>query len=181
MTNPFQRSRSYRTVTQSLILCAVMCLTLATPVTLHVSQQDVPEVSPQEQQKIVQEYICLKTALYHEARGEPIEGIKAVLSIIQNRKNHKDYPSTYCGVIKQPYQFSFYNTIKHDRTAYSASEAKVRATIASLAFEAAVGRFKGTLDPSVVMYHAKNIKNLPAWSTRAKFVVTIQNHQFYRS
>ena len=166
---------------QNLILCALMCITLATPITLHVSSQAVPEVSPQEQHQIIQQYTCIHTALYHETRGEPTEGIRAVLSVIQNRKNHKDYPSTYCGVIKQPYQFSFYNTIKHDKTAYKASEAKVKATIASLAFEATQGTFKSILEPSVVMYHSVKMKySLPAWATKDKFVVTIHNHSFYK-
>lgn len=170
MTNPFK----------SLILCVLTYITLATPITLHVSQHDVPKVSPQEQHSIIQEYICIKTALYHETRGEPTEGIRAVLSVIQNRKNHKDYPSTFCGVIKQPYQFSYYNSIKHDRTVYKALEAKVKATIASLAFEAAVGSFNGILDSSVVMYHAKNMKVYPAWSRKYRKYAIIHSHVFYK-
>lgn len=178
MTNPIQRPRSYRTVTQSLILCAVMCLTLATPVTLHVSQQDVPEVSPQEQQKIVQEYICLKTAMYHESRGEPTEGIRAVLSVIHNRTKHKNYPSTYCAVIKQPYQFSFYNTIKHDRTPYSASEVRVKATIEELAFEAAVGVFEPVLEGEYLFFHTVSLKKNLGRNNKSKAKVIIGNHIF---
>lgn len=161
-----------------LILCMFLWLF---PSTSHVLSDNIPEVSPQEQHQIIQQYTCIHTALYREARGEPTEGIRAVLSVIQNRKNHKDYPSTYCGVIKQPYQFSYYNTIKHDRTVYSASEAKVRVTIASLAFEAAVGRFKGTLDPSVIMYHSTSMKSPPAWSYKYKKYAIIRSHIFYRS
>lgn len=116
--------------------------------------------------------------MYHESRGEPTEGIRAVLSVIHNRKKHKNYPSTYCAVIKQPYQFSFYNKIKHDRTPYSASEAKVKGIIEELAFEAAVGMFKPVLEGDYLFFHTVSLKNKLKWNKKVKSTVTIGNHIF---
>ena len=44
---------------------------------------------------------CMTVALYHEARGEPLEGQKAVAQVIMNRVNSRAYPGTACGVIYQ--------------------------------------------------------------------------------
>ncbi len=116
--------------------------------------------------------------MYHESRGEPTEGIRAVLSVIHNRTKHKNYPSTYCAVIKQPYQFSFYNKIKHDKTPYSASEARVKATIEELAFEAAVGVFKPVLEGEYLFFHTVDLKKVPKFSRKGKTSVIIGRHIF---
>ena len=57
------------------------------------------------------EFRCLTNTLYAEARGEPEEGIRAVMSVIYNRKKAKGYPSTFCGVILQDKQFSAFNSV----------------------------------------------------------------------
>ena len=41
------------------------------------------------------EFRCLVNTLYAEARSEPEEGIRAVMSVIYNRKKAKGYPKTY--------------------------------------------------------------------------------------
>lgn len=46
------------------------------------------------------EYNCLFEAVWYEARSEPIEGIRAVIAVIYNRKQAKGYPSSYCSVIQ---------------------------------------------------------------------------------
>jgi spore germination cell wall hydrolase CwlJ-like protein len=163
---------------KDIILGMLLCFALFYP---SVVTQEQPKVLTKEEQRdVLRETQCVKTALYYEVRGEPKEGILAVLSVIQNRTKHKNYPSTFCGVIKQPYQFSYYNTIKHDRTHYKPSEAKVRATIASLAFEATQGAFKSILEPSVVFYHTASIKNTPEWSKRAQEKIKIGRHIFIK-
>lgn len=53
--------------------------------------------------------LCLALAIFHEARGEPIKGQKAVAEVVLNRTNHPSFPQTVCGVVKQPRQFSWVN------------------------------------------------------------------------
>jgi spore germination cell wall hydrolase CwlJ-like protein len=54
-----------------------------------------------------QEANCMAVAVYHEARGETLEGQLAVARVIMNRAASGKYPTTWCGVVKQPWQFSF--------------------------------------------------------------------------
>ena len=57
---------------------------------------------------------CLAEAMYYEARGEGIEGEKAVAEVVLQRTRERDYPSTVCGVTydgvqpdRRDCQFSF--------------------------------------------------------------------------
>ncbi|HJP69376.1 MAG TPA: cell wall hydrolase, partial [Sphingomicrobium sp.] len=50
---------------------------------------------------------CLATAVYFEARGESLEGQLAVARVVMNRASSGRYPPDWCGVVKQPAQFSF--------------------------------------------------------------------------
>src|SRR4030095_7857272 len=50
---------------------------------------------------------CIAVAVYHEARGETLDGQLAVARGIMNRAASGRYPSSWCGVVKQPAQFSF--------------------------------------------------------------------------
>ena len=50
---------------------------------------------------------CLASAVYFEARGEPIEGQLAVAEVVLNRAQSGRYPRTVCQVVTQPWQFSF--------------------------------------------------------------------------
>ena len=52
---------------------------------------------------------CIAVAVYHEARGESLEGQLAVARVIMNRAASGKYPSSWCGTVKQPWQFSFVN------------------------------------------------------------------------
>jgi Cell wall hydrolyses involved in spore germination len=52
--------------------------------------------------------LCLAIAIFNESKGEPTKGQYAVAEVIHNRSNHSDYPNSYCGVVKQKGQFSWY-------------------------------------------------------------------------
>jgi N-acetylmuramoyl-L-alanine amidase len=51
----------------------------------------------------------LALTAYGEARGEPIEGIVAVMSVIRNRVEENRFGSGYNGVCLKPKQFSCWN------------------------------------------------------------------------
>lgn len=52
---------------------------------------------------------CLATNIYHEARGESLEGKIAVAHVTINRVWHHRYPDTVCGVV---YQARYYTNWK---------------------------------------------------------------------
>lgn len=52
--------------------------------------------------------LCLSSVIYHEARGEPLEGQIAVAHVVMNRVESPQFPDTVCEVVTQPNQFSWY-------------------------------------------------------------------------
>jgi spore germination cell wall hydrolase CwlJ-like protein len=57
---------------------------------------------------------CLALNIYHEARGEPLEGLLAVAAVTLNRVWHKRFPNSICEVVWQPRQFSWTHDGKSD-------------------------------------------------------------------
>lgn len=53
--------------------------------------------------------LCLALNIYHEARGEPIDGQIAVAAVTLNRVQDPRWPDTVCDVVYQPNQFSWTN------------------------------------------------------------------------
>lgn len=133
----------------------------------------------EEQQK---ELRCIKSALWHEARGEPEEGIRAVMSVIYNRKKHKNFPSTFCGVILQDKQFSAFNQDKGLATRglkpIRELDKKAHAMVAYIAQEAVLGRFKPVLEPSVLFYTKTSVRN--RWTKRMEVVNIVSSHKFMK-
>ena len=135
-----------------------------------------------DSKEYTKELTCLINTLYAEARSEPEEGIRAVMSVIYNRKNHKNYPNTFCKVILQDKQFSAFNSDKSlatkplkpvrelDKEAYR--------KVSSVAQEAVQGAFTPVLEPSVLHYAHVGIKNY--WTSRMKVVIVHGRHVFYK-
>lgn len=128
------------------------------------------------------EFRCLVNTLYAEARSEPEEGIRAVMSVIYNRKKAKGYPNTFCGVILQDKQFSAFNSDKSlatkplkpirelDKEAYR--------KVSSVAQEAVQGAFKPVLDEDVLHYAKTSVRN--HWTKRMKVVKVVSSHKFMK-
>ena len=80
----------------------------------HPSQEGLAFKSAGESQAEFEERErrCLSTAIYFEARGEPVRGQIAVAQVILNRVRSPQFPQTICGVVYQGQmqkgcQFSF--------------------------------------------------------------------------
>ena len=129
--------------------------------------------------------LCLATAVYFEARGEPVVGQVAVASVIMNRVEDARFPNDVCRVVKQgpvyrsgmpvrhKCQFSFYCDGKSDKM--RDRESKIRATrISELVLS------KTVMDPTEgsTFYHADYV--LPSWAATKTRVVQINKHVFYR-
>lgn len=134
-------------------------------------------VDTSEQHKELQ---CIKNVLWHEARGEPEEGIRAVMSVIYNRKNHKNYPNTFCSVILQDKQFSAFNNNKELATKrlkpVKGPDEEAYTKVAGIAKEVLQGVFEPVLGPDVLYFHSKEVN--PKW--RMIKVKRINNHIFYK-
>ena len=166
-----------------MLLAVLLCLMIIST-NLNATEDDFLAVTKdktaQVSQKLFdkQEYDCLRSILWHEARNQPSRGIKAVLSVVMNRKQHPDYPGTYCKIEKQPWQFSYVKQGKSKINPKPTEEKKLD-EISELAYDAVVGDFKPTLPEDVLHYARKDIEN--SWTKQKKVYTIIQDHKFYQT
>jgi len=120
---------------------------------------------------------CMAVAVYFEARGESLEGQLAVARVIMNRAASGKYPPSWCGTVKQPWQFSFVNPRTGQYPAVNTSSAAWRK--AQAITRLAVANVVPSLSNDVLWYHADYVA--PSWGRRLSFVSKIGTHIFYRS
>lgn len=136
---------------------------------------------------ILETLVCLSTAIYFEARGEPFAGQLAVANTIMNRVEDERFPDTVCGVVTQgptyswtegfpvrhQCQFSFYCDGKSDEPtdehAYHVAELIATAVLEQRAHDVSEG---------ATHYHATYVT--PSWAETKEQTVRINNHIFYR-
>jgi spore germination cell wall hydrolase CwlJ-like protein len=120
---------------------------------------------------------CLAKALYHEARGETLEGQFAVAEVILNRVDSRLYPGSVCGVVGQAghggCQFSFICDGRSDAVADRAAWA-VAARIAAVMMAGA----PRTLTDGATHFHTTAVR--PGWSAVFPRTAVIGAHVFYR-
>jgi spore germination cell wall hydrolase CwlJ-like protein len=118
---------------------------------------------------------CLATAVYFEARGESLEGQLAVARVVINRAASGRYPTDWCGVVKQPYQFSF---VRHGQFPQADTNSDAWRKAEAIA-ELAAANVVPSVGPNVLWYHANYVA--PAWRNNLQEVQQIGAHIFYRS
>jgi len=119
---------------------------------------------------------CLATAVYFEARGESVEGQLAVADVVMNRAASGQYPSSWCEVVKQPWQFSFVNPRTGQFPSITDADAWAKAQgIARLAMADVVRE----VPADVLWYHANYVS--PSWGARLTQVERIGAHIFYKA
>jgi N-acetylmuramoyl-L-alanine amidase len=121
------------------------------------------------------EILVIALTLLGEARGEGIEGMAGVASVIQTRAIERK--QTASQVCLAPKQFSFWNG--------GVSEAQKRKLLANPQAKNALHLAKLVAEkrmPDVVNganhYHTFQVS--PKWSKGEKPIAVIQNHKFYR-
>jgi hypothetical protein len=123
---------------------------------------------------------CMATAIYFEARDEPIRGQLAVAQVIMNRIRSPFYPKTICGVVYQGErnrtgcQFSFTCTGKHN----AVKEKEEWATAVKLAKQVIAGEVWIDEVGYATHYHATYVH--PNWRHELDKVAQIGGHIFYK-
>lgn len=118
---------------------------------------------------------CVAVAVYHEARGETVDGQLAVARVIMNRAASGQYPSSWCGVVKQPWQFSFVHNGRLPSVDVNSQAWRNALGVTRLAINNAVP----SLSTDVLWYHANYVA--PSWGRRLTRVSQIGAHIFYRA
>ena len=119
-----------------------------------------------------EQHECLALNIYHEARGERVEGQIAVAQVTLNRVKHDEWGSTICEVVYQPKQFSWTHMIEDQAPKYSKSWRKAKI----IARDVMIGNVE---DPTMgaVYYHANYVN--PNWAEYMDLSKVIGNHLFY--
>jgi spore germination cell wall hydrolase CwlJ-like protein len=94
-----------------------------------------------------------------------------------NRAASGKYPSSWCGTVKQPWQFSFVNPRTGAYPAVNESSAAWRKALGITRL--AVANAVPMLDGDVLWYHADYVA--PSWGRRLSRVQKIGAHIFYRA
>ena len=117
---------------------------------------------------------CLAGAIYFEARGEPLKGQLAVAEVIINRSQSRQFPGTYCGVVRQPGQFSFVRKGAIPAANRGTQAWRNAVAVAHIAHE----EQWQTEAEDALYFHARYVR--PSWSHRKQALATIDSHIFYR-
>ena len=118
---------------------------------------------------------CLATAVYFESRGESVEGQLAVAHVVMNRAVSGRYPTDWCGVVKQPAQFSF---VRHGEFPYVDPNCDAWKKAEAVA-ELAAANVVPSVASDVLWYHADYVA--PSWRRSLQEVEQIGAHIFYRA
>ncbi|ODS00722.1 hypothetical protein AUC68_14175 [Methyloceanibacter methanicus] len=122
---------------------------------------------------------CLATAIYFEARGEPLKGQIAVSQVILNRVRSPKFPQTICGVVYQGQhrrgcQFSFtcdgHSDNPRDKGQWAKAQDLAKSFMAGEHWLPEVGYS--------TFYHANYVR--PRWARRMNRIDKIGRHIFYK-
>lgn len=122
---------------------------------------------------------CLTQAVYYEARGEGVDGMRAVAQVILNRVRHPAFPKTICNVVYQgalhgtSCQFSFVCNGAMGNRVESSAWRRAR-DVAGAALEGYVMKSVGTAT------HFHTLRVDPMWSATMVRVATVGGHAFYQ-
>lgn len=115
---------------------------------------------------------CLAGAVYFESKGESLAGQLAVARVVLARTKSGRFPSSICGVVYQPSQFSFVRGGKMPRIDTGSTHWKNAVAISKIAVD---GSWKSPVE-GALFFHARYVS--PGW--RLKRMGSIDNHVFYR-
>jgi spore germination cell wall hydrolase CwlJ-like protein len=115
---------------------------------------------------------CLAGAVYFESKGESLAGQLAVARVVLARAKSGRFPSTICGVVYQPSQFSFVRGRSMPRIDTGSQNWRNAVAISKIALD---GSWKSPVE-GALFFHARYVS--PGW--KLKRIGIIDNHVFYR-
>ena len=130
--------------------------------------------------------LCLALNIYHEARGEPVIGQKAVAQVTMNRAGGD--PDKVCDVVFAPYQFSWANPltlapsqeVRVQRAEFFMPKDETAWTVAKiLAVRAIEGSLMDVVGNADHYYNPR--KANPRWARKMEPVARVGNHRFLQS
>lgn len=133
------------------------------------------------------EYWCLKVLGWNEIRNGSEYAMKAVYSVVENRKNSGKYPRTYCEVMKQDKQFSFWNQGKYNLQDIEPNPENEKDKVAlkrieKISFKVVTGKFNPVLPSNVLWYSTPAVREKKGsmhWTQQYRVATKAGGHLFY--
>ena len=179
-TRPKARDGEQVTVATRSIATAPVSLTRKGPAVTGPAKLDFASLDALPAVKGDAQWQCLATAIYFEARGEPVSGQVAVAEVILNRVENPNYPDTVCAVTNQGVgtagrscQFSYACDGRSDVMAPGAARSRAE----KLAALMLAGRAR-TVTSGATHFHTRAVR--PGWSGQLVRTTAIGHHVFYR-
>lgn len=145
----------------------IVVLTLLTSITLGTATHAHRGIQPAKTQDIE----CLAKNIYHEARGEGLQGQIAVAQVTLNRVASGKFQSSVCKTVYANKQFSWTNSgTKRVKDAKAWQDAVVVA-------RAVLTQSIHLPDFKALYFHTRQVR--PAWAKTKRVVAVINNHIFY--
>jgi N-acetylmuramoyl-L-alanine amidase len=116
---------------------------------------------------------CLATAVYFEAKGEPLAGQLGVAQVIINRAHSGRFPASLCGVVRQRGQFSFVRGGRLPCPPHGSAAWHKAVAVARIARDGGASAAM----PRALFFHARGVA--AGWRGVTR-VAAIGNHIFYR-
>lgn len=135
----------------------------------------------------LKEYWCLKVLGWNEIRNGNEYAMKAVYSVVENRKNSGKYPSTYCEVMKQNKQFSFWNQGKYNLQSIEPDPTNKKDLVAlkrieRISLKVVTGKFNPVLPSNVLWYSTPEVRSNKGsmhWTQQYRVATKAGGHLFY--
>jgi N-acetylmuramoyl-L-alanine amidase len=115
---------------------------------------------------------CLAAGVYFESKSEPLSGQLAVGKVIANRTHSGRFPSSYCGVLLEPGQFSFVHGHSWPHISRDNRQWQTAVAIAKIVDH----NLKDSVAENALYFHARRVH--PAWHFHE--VASIGNQVFFR-
>ena len=137
--------------------------------------------------------ICLAQNIYHEARGEIVEGQIAVSNVVINRVKSKQFPNDICSVVYQRNQIEIIDRILKilriprlcqfswvcDLRPNSIDDSASWKNIQTLAQKIVQGEHYDLTNGATHFYNPKKVPT-PQWANVLTKTTVIGNHHFYK-
>ena len=115
--------------------------------------------------------LCLAVTIYHEGRGEPLDGQKAIVNVVVNRSLESG--KTICEEVKRKNQFSWYKPHK-EKSLFNIGEENLY-KFGDIALNAV---FEDDNTNGAQFFHNPSVK--PYWTKSMNQTARFGNHMFYK-
>ena len=114
----------------------------------------------------------MAAVIHFEAGTENYEGRVAVGQVVMNRLGQQGRPKTICGVVTQPWQFTWYH--EAPEKLYRKDLYKRQLNLARQIINGEIG------DPTAGSSHFHTTRTLPRWAKHLQEMTVIGQHVFYK-